>query len=229
MLIQRDDVIARRPAVEVRSALQRLRFHEFSVAGAAARLRCSTTEAASLLDDLLAEGFIEPARTTMSAVIGPDEEWGGVQLYAVPIRGQALAKARIGKPITRTQAQRLVDGVIERVHAVNADADWLYLVTDLVLFGSFSRSGTDPVGDVDLACDLCPREMTEREWESRVDEIAKREGKRFPSFTERIFYPGRRVRKFLRGSSTRVDLVEFSRGDGIPPGSEPVVLFRHEP
>lgn len=228
MLIRLDQTIANRPAVDVRDALKRLHSRTFSLRSAAGWLRCSEPDAAAFVDDMVAEGFIEHCKNVRENLLDSDECRPAVSLYELAIAGHALARAHIGDPISRARAQTLLDGVLQRVHEVNANDDWLYWVDELVLFGSFSRPGDGPVGDVDLAFEVERREMTDAEWERRVDEIIEREDKRLGSTTERIFFPGRRVRKFLKGGSPRVDLVELRRGSGLPPGSVPIVLFRRE-
>jgi predicted nucleotidyltransferase len=230
VLVRRDQVIANRPAVEVRDALKRLRFFDFSILGAARELRYSPAEAQSFVEDLVAEGFIGVGRQQHAEIaLGADEDYAAVSLYGLTLAGYQLARARIGNPITRAKAQQLLDGVIQRVQAVNANDDWLYWVDELVLFGSFSRDGSEPVGDVDLAIDLRPRQMTDAEWARRVEEIAARDNVRLATSAARDAFPFKRVSAFLRGPSGRVDLIELRNNDaGLPPAANRIAVYERE-
>lgn len=77
------------------------------------------------------------------------------------VKGNALANASFGKPISRATATRLLGQVIERARAYNADPVRLLTVTEIVLFGSYLDSAVDLLGDLDLAVRRCSGIQTE--------------------------------------------------------------------
>jgi hypothetical protein len=74
-------------------------------------------------------------------VVGRDEDDSGgarPELLVTTIGGNALAKARIGRPMPRSEARRLCDGVVARAQGVNASDEWLHWVVEVGLYGSFA-------------------------------------------------------------------------------------------
>ena len=229
MLIQCEQLIAGRPAVEVRELMRSMRRACHSEAGLAAVLAVTIPEASRLVADLRAEGLIEVAVGERGPyVVGRDEDHLWPELLTPTIRGNALAKARIGKPMSRSDARKLCEGVVARAEGVNADGDWLHWVDSVGLYGSFARPGNGPVGDVDLAVRL------ERRYEGddhvRRNEAMVEVGDARPqSFVDWAFYAQRKLLRYLRGRSPRVDLVQDIPGGGLPPGISPVPLYQYSP
>jgi hypothetical protein len=73
------------------------------------------------------------------------------------VKGNALANASFGRPVSRQKAQREFDAFLARVAEVNADNDLMWSVAYVDLFGSFLDPTIDPVGDIDLAIELRPK------------------------------------------------------------------------
>ncbi len=114
---------------------------------------CSEQTANSVLAELQRDGFVVP--------IGDHLE--------PSLEGSALAQATAAKPLLRSTAERLVSTVVERAKAINADDDWPYRVTMLVVFGSFVGEAERP-NDVDVACKLEPRwEGEAQPWPSTLE------------------------------------------------------------
>jgi hypothetical protein len=227
VLISRDQLIAGRPAVQVREALRKVYAFGFSVAGAARHWKRSDKEAASLIRDLVHEGYVEPSSGELIVQLGPGES-PTTPIYALTIAGNALTKAKVGKRMPRDTAQTLLDGLLQRVHEVNADDTWPHVVERVYLYGSFSRPGDDPVGDIDLAIDARPRVSDQDEWDQLRDAMIERDGAAPRSYMDRVYYPGRKLLTYLRGRSTRLDLEEWQRGNatgGLPPDTEPIMIY----
>ena len=82
-----------------------------------------------------AAGYVEPG----GLAHGAGDDW-----WATTVKGNALANASFGKPISRATATRLLGQVIERARAYNADPAPLLTVTEIVVFGSYLGSCVRP-------------------------------------------------------------------------------------
>ena len=89
-----------------------------------------------------AAGYVEPG----GLAHGAGDGW-----WATTVKGNALANASFGKPISRATATRLLGQVIERARAYNPDPARLLTVTEIVVFGSYLDPAVDLLGDLDLA------------------------------------------------------------------------------
>lgn len=233
VLIQRDQLIAGRPAAEVRELMRTLRWTAHSEAGLAAALDMSVPEASGLVADLRAEGLIDVVSDYSGPyVVGRDEDLGHDSrpvLLRTTVRGNALAKARLGKPMSRADAQKLCDGVVARAREANAADEWLHWVVELGLYGSFAVPGDGPVGDVDLV--VCLEHRYEHEdYLRRNDAMIEADGARPQSIVAALSYAEVKLLRYLRGRSPRVDLLQGGpRGSGLPPDVSPVPLYRFSP
>jgi hypothetical protein len=82
------------------------------------------------------------------------DDLDGETWWETTTKGNALAQASFGRPITRATAQRHLNEVIARARAFNADVTRLAVVSELVVFGSFLDPAVDELGDLDLAVSL---------------------------------------------------------------------------
>ena len=137
-------------AVEARDLARLLRDWAHSVHGLAEALGVATVDAEAVIATFEEAGLVERADPRAPSVVGLDESSITPILWRTTIAGSALANARIGKPMSRSKAGGLLDGVVARAAVVNADAAMLHWVEELVLYGSFATEGDGPVGDVDL-------------------------------------------------------------------------------
>lgn len=233
MLIQREQLIAGRPAVEVRDLMRMMQQTAHSIGGLAAALSVSESEAAGLMADLRSAGLIEIIESYSGPyMVGRDEDRPGDEapgLWSTTINGNALAKARIGKPMSRADAQELCDGVVARAQQVNANDDWLHWVLELGLYGSFSAPGDAPVGDIDLAV-LLQRRYEDDDYMRRNEDLIDADGAQPKTIIDVVSYAEVKVLRHLRGRSPRVDLIESgSRRSGLPPGVTLVPLYQFSP
>lgn len=74
----------------------------------------------------------------------------GQLIWKTGVAGNAIAKARIGKRMSRADGQRLLEGLLVRVAQINADSDELYDIERVELFGSMLSDDASEVGDVDV-------------------------------------------------------------------------------
>jgi hypothetical protein len=83
----------------------------------------------------------------------PGEETGEEPLMLWHLRypeGKALAKARIGPAVSRSQAEDLLADVLARVRVLNDDPAGSHIVEHATLIGSLTDPARHEVGDVDL-------------------------------------------------------------------------------
>jgi predicted nucleotidyltransferase len=203
------------------------------VGGLAAALEVSVSEATGLVADLRSAGLVEIVESYSGPyMVGRDQDRPGGEgppLWLTTVRGNALAKARIGKPMSRADAQKLCEGVIARAKEVNASDDWLHWVVELSLYGSFAAPGDEPVGDVDLAVHL-ERRYEDDDYMRRNDDMIDADGARPQTIIDVLGYAEVKILRHLRGRSPRVDLLQSGhRGTGLPPGVTLVPLYQFSP
>ena len=129
-----------------------------------------------------AAGYVEPG----TLAHGAGDDW-----WATTVKGNALANASFGKPISRATATRLLGQVIERARAYNADPARLLTVTEIVVFGSYLDPAVDPLGDLDLAVSTARRDTDGKRYVDKVLEYARASGHSFSTFHDRLFWPAR--------------------------------------
>lgn len=146
-----------------------------------------------------AAGYVE--RTELARAAGDD--W-----WATTVKGNALANASFGKPISRATAARLLGQVIERARSYNADPARLLTITEIVVFGSYLDPATDPLGDLDLAVSTVRRDTDGERYVDRVLEYARASGRSFGAFHDQLFWPARELRMILKNRSLAISITD---------------------
>jgi len=125
--VSKDDTICGLAAPTARQ-LMRAYFGDRPVEVACDILGVSQDDARDQMHALEAAGYVECGGLAHAA----GNDW-----WATTVKGNALANASFGKPISRATATRLLGQVIERARAYNADPARLLTVTEIVVFGSY--------------------------------------------------------------------------------------------
>jgi predicted nucleotidyltransferase len=146
-----------------------------------------------------AAGYIELAELTHAR----GNDW-----WVTTVKGNALANASFGKPISRATATRLLGQVIERARAYNADPARLLTVTEIVVFGSYLDPAVDPLGDLDLAVSTVRRDTDGQRHVDKVLEYARASGRSFSAFHDRLFWPSRELRMILKNRSPAISITD---------------------
>ena len=128
--------------------------------------------------------------------------------WATTVKGNALANASFGKPISRATATRLLGQVIERARAYNADPARLLTVTEIVVFGSYLDPAVDLLGDLDLAVSTMRRDTDGKRYVDKVLEYARTSGRSFSAFHDRLFWPARELRMILKNRSPAISITD---------------------
>ena len=127
--------------------------------------------------------------------------------YELTTKGRALAMAS-AKPIRRSTAERLVSDFLQRVEEVNNDANLLYWIDEVVVFGSFLTE-SEVLGDVDLGLLYTPRIEGETDWRARCDarvEQARANGRNFRLYMDEFLWPMHEILLRLRKRSGSLSL-----------------------
>jgi len=193
MRIQSNDLIVGQPALAIRKVL-RNRTH-ISVDTIRDALDVNLETARQILKDLATEGYIEASE-------------GFQEMWHTTMQGNAVANAKAGKPITRRTAERLVEEFLGRVNEINACDDYVFRVTQVVIFGSY-LSDIPTLGDVDLSIELSHRyddpQEHKRHRKARI-EHALEQGRNFPTFVHELSWPEQEVWHILKGRSRGLSL-----------------------
>lgn len=153
-------------------------------------------------DQLLAfeaAGYLERSELATAA---------GMEWWATTVKGNALANASFGKPISRATAARLLREVIERARAYNADPARLLTITEILVFGSYLDPAIDPLGDLDLAVSTVRRDTNGQGYVDKALDYARDSGRSFSTFTDQLFWPARELRMILKNRSPAISLTD---------------------
>jgi predicted nucleotidyltransferase len=209
MRITKDQIIAGHPALGIRTFLRRCRFCTIAPATAACDLRIGTPEAAMVLQELASLGLIEAAEH-------PPMDEG--EAYEITNKGHAFANASATKPVLRSTAESALRQFMERLHRVNASAEYVYRVRSAVLFGSM-LSDAERLGDVDIAIELSSKvdeEAEFRQWCDRRRRVAQDAGRHFGSTFDWVVWPKTEVFHLLRARARTLSLHEWNQVAQMP-------------
>ncbi len=214
VLISRDQVIAGLPAPDVRRLMRALMRGPQTLGGIGAESGLDDSAVAALIAELEGAALIEPVS---------GETW------RTTVAGNALAKARIGKPMRRSKADQLVADLLNRIAEVNADEAFPYTVEDVRVFGSYANPMVDGVGDVDLQILYALRPDVDLGAYNRVAvNLAKRDGRNFSTYLDVLAFTETQFYRRVRGRSNRLD-IQFDLVDSpgtLPDGAKLVELYR---
>ena len=140
----------------------------------------------------------------------------------------ALGKARVGKPMARAEAMKLLEGVVARAEDANGSDRWLDWVVELVLYGSLAVEGDDPVGDVDVGVRIEPR-FGPDDYVARQEQLIDADGAQPRSIVDTLGFAQVKLFRHLRGRSPRVDLVETGPSRPLPPGAVTRTVYTVDP
>lgn len=236
MLITRDQEIAGLPAVDARALMRAIREYAVTVSAVAALMNMSTQEAEDLIERLATAGLVCRVDRTqrsdcqyLEVEAASLREAEALDYWGTTLAGNALSKARIGKPMHRSKAQQLLEGLLDRVEAVNADPDGLFAVEKVEIFGSFADPTREMVGDVDAHV-VFDRRAEGDEFIRRALDAADRaedSGRSFKSHVDRLSVAELDFYRRLRNGSPRLDIQFDAVGheDPLPPGANIRIVY----
>ena len=198
MRVSKNDTICGLAAPAARQ-LMRAYFDDRPVEVACDILGVSQDAARDQMRAFEAAGYVERG----GLAHGAGDDW-----WATTVKGNALANASFGKPISRATATRLLGQVIERARAYNADPARLLTVTEIVVFGSYLDPAVDLLGDLDLAVSTVRRDTDGQRYVDKVLEYARASGRSFSAFHDRLFWPARELRMILKNRSPAISITD---------------------
>jgi hypothetical protein len=133
----------------------------------------------------------------------------GETWWETTTKGNALAQASFGRPITRATAQRHLTGVIDRAQTFNGDGSHLTDITELVVFGSYLDPDLQHLGDLDLAVvfrSRIPDTTSTEEFTEILLSYAHASGRRFNTFLDMLSWPDHEALLTLRNRSAAINI-----------------------
>jgi hypothetical protein len=208
MRLDRNGVIAGRPAKEVRDGLRRLRHGSWSREGIIQNYPQQHRN-----DWLKKPRRIDPTDALLGAeLIEQDKERTGY--FRVTDKGLRLSCASLLPSITRAKADILIAAFLRRVVEVNSNDNFCLFVSEVDAYGSYITDA-NMLNDIDLNVALKGKapwpEVYER-WKQRVGHD------NFHIMDPRCPSPEREVRKFLRARCPylHIDWIPWSSKDNPP-------------
>lgn len=125
--------------------------------------------------------------------------------------GNAAVGVSEARPVKRSTAEEKLNELLDRVGQVNADAQYLFRVSKVVVFGPYLTK-TANIKDIDVAVELEPREKDPAKLEKLVAEhAAKAEaaGRKFKNHAARRTWGRTEVLDFLKARSRTIALREL--------------------
>lgn len=201
------------PALQVRDAIRNIPGGGISaIAWQRALRKLPQRKAKEVYEGLLRDGYIEPwisNEAHLSCCVSRTE------------KGNRLAQAS-ARSLKRSRADRMVQELLERAGAINANDEYCYRVGVLVLFGSYLDATKEEIGDLDVAYayeDRYSREgMAEARGPMHLAQEASRErarqaGKSFSTYLEHICWPQREVVGALKAKAQGLSLHVLESGE----------------
>lgn len=167
-----------------------------STGDVAAETGLPVNEVGRMLRKLEDAGFLERRNGSR-----PDQE----DEWNTTVAGGALTMAKFLRPITRARAENLLTGVLERAASYDADEEKPYVISEIVVFGSYLRPEVAELGDLDLAVAHAERRPGSATPEVLLD-YAYRSGRRFPHIVAAIGWAQSEVLQLLRKRSGYINV-----------------------
>jgi predicted nucleotidyltransferase len=141
-------------------------------------------------------------------------------------KGRRLGVTRANPPITRAKADLLLTELLERVEKINSNADLVYKVENVKVFGSY-LSNQKILGDIDVAIKL-EKKVSGDELISKTEErlqLAHKNGRTFSSFIDKLYWPRQEV--ILQLSTRKKGLsLHYDGEDEVLNRTESKVVFQ---
>lgn len=197
MRLSRSDHVAELPATDARKLMRR-----FGEAQPENRIS-DWIDTGSRTGTEVARAFADAGYLRVR-VVHDGETW-----WETTIKGNALAQASFGRPITRATAQRHLAGVIDRAQRFNADASHLVDISELVVFGSYLNPDIQHLGDLDLGVTFRSRIPDTTSTGERTEILlsyAEASGRRFNHFLDMLAWPDHEALLTLRNRSAVINI-----------------------
>ena len=166
--IKSTDAVSGIPMMQIRGFFQRLvSWHRdsFDLPALRKQLSLDETSALALALELVAQGYVEAQRSE----------------YKFTEKAGELVRASAASRVSRKTAEDALTGLLERVMQYNLDANKIFTILTVVVFGSF-LSTKDKLGDLDVAVKYRDRNLKDPNRAETALAYARQSGRRFGSF-----------------------------------------------
>lgn len=101
----------------------------------------------------------------------PEEAGESLRLFHLTDEGKRLAKAKIGPPLSRAEAEMLLEGAMARIRAVIANDRSPHRINQVLLCGSFLDADAVEIGDVDLVVEASRTGKTQKHLDTSLEAL----------------------------------------------------------
>lgn len=182
----------------MRDALRRLSsWDNFDLDALTGELKISLAASNTLLRELAGKSYIEPAERSSGTETG----------YRLTQAGRQFILASGAKPISRTAAATKLAEFLQRVAAVNSNPDYISVISNVYVFGSFLTDATQ-LSDLDIAYATKRRYVGDAYSQHAAQRIAIADaaGRSFGNIIERAAWPETEILRFLKAKSRGLSL-----------------------
>ena len=192
------------PALKIRNLL-RLTCHPYSgrLPFVARQMRITRRAARTLAERLIRAGYWEKSKTW-------DDGW------TTTTKGHRIAIANAAPQIRRSTATRLLNGLVERMKALETHEKFLYRVSEAFVFGSYVKR-VERLSDLDIAYRLVGV-AADKDAQFNLARRRSREVGRhrtFRNWSEGFAWPYYEVLMFLRNRSPYIELHDLDDEDSV--------------
>ena len=195
MRVDRHDTVAGVPLIKVRDLMSYI----INSGNIRELMRISRERIAEFTGADVADALVEAGYLAIS-----DDPRHVQEQYAITDLGVSLSNARFIKRINRAKANAIIEDMLNRADAINANSDLIYWVAELRAFGSFITNTPD-LGDIDVAVEL----QFKKEKGGIVDANkarAKRSGRASLSIIDEDSFGRHEVQSLLKARSRYISL-----------------------
>ena len=198
MNISPGEEIAGFPAIGIRNFFHKFSTGPVNVDGAAFYLGISVQKAKKIMVELENQGFLKSEVKRLSE---KREPW-----WEQTVKGAALRMASAAPQIKRSTADRLLSQLLVRVNEINNSDRFLYMVDEVIVFGSYLDQTRMTLGDIDVAVKLERKEQDpEKHLKMNLD-LADEDGRGYEIYSFRMSYGWYKVLKYLKSMSRGISL-----------------------
>ncbi|HET6556977.1 MAG TPA: hypothetical protein VFG54_06650 [Prolixibacteraceae bacterium] len=137
------------------------------------------------------------------------ERFGGKYRYNLKatLKGRQFGIANASPPLSREKATQLLNELIDRAKAINANEELVFIVESLKVFGSY-LTDKEVLGDLDIGFKL-RRRYDDDEFKQRSEQrsdLARENGRQFKSWTGELFWSETEVLLMLKNKQRGLSL-----------------------
>jgi hypothetical protein len=190
--IKSTDAVSNIPIIQVRGFFQSMvAWHRdsFDLPCLQDQLSLDEKSAMALTSELVAQGYVEAEN--------------GV--YKFTDKAGELVRASAASKVSRKTAEDALAGLLERVTEYNLDADKIFTIETVVVFGSFLGTN-DKLGDLDVAVKWRDRNREDPDRARTALDYAQQSGRRFSTFFHRLAWAEIELPQILKARKRTINI-----------------------